>query len=159
MKMGPYPTYVGREVLMFSYVWPICLVVLANVLYQICAKEVPSEMNAFASLTITYSISALASLIFFFALGGGGGADLIREYGKVNWAPFILGVVIIGLEVGWIFAYKAGWQVSTGFIVQSAALAMILLAVGYFLYHEELTWSKITGVIICLVGLIFLNMK
>ena len=57
------------------------------------------------------------------------------------------------------FAYKAGWQVSTGFIVQSAFLASVLLLVGYFLYHESLTWNKVAGVIICLIGLIFINYK
>ncbi len=35
----------------------------------------------------------------------------------------MLGIVIVGLETGWIYAYKAGWQVSTGFIVQSAVHA------------------------------------
>lgn len=65
----------------------------------------------------------------------------------------------IGLEVGWIFAYKAGWEVSTGFIVQSAVLAIFLLALGYFMYHEVLTWNKLVGVAVCLIGLIIINMK
>ena len=30
---------------MFSYIWPIALVVLSNVVYQICAKSVPEGMN------------------------------------------------------------------------------------------------------------------
>ena len=33
------------------------------------------------------------------------------------------------------------------------------LEVGYFLYHENLTWNKILGVIICLIGLVFINLK
>ena len=142
---------------MFSYIWPIALVVLSNTVYQICAKSVPERMNPFASLTITYLVSALASAILFFALGSGG--NLIKEYGKLNWAPFVLGVVIVGLEAGWIYAYQAGWQVSTGFIFQSAFLAAALLLVGYFLYHEALTWNKLVGVTICLIGLVFINLK
>ena len=145
---------------MFSYLWPIGLVILSNVMYQVCAKEVPSEMNAFASLTVTYVVAAISSAILFFILGGNsGGNGLFGEYGKINWAPFVLGVVIIGLEVGWIFAYKAGWEVSTGFIVQSAVLAILLLAVGCFLYHEALSWNKVAGIVICLVGLVFINLK
>ena len=145
---------------MFAYLWPIGLVIISNVLYQVCAKEVPAEMNAFASLTVTYVVAAVSSLIFFFLLGGSsGGTGLIGEYSKINWAPFVLGVVIIGLEVGWIFAYKAGWEVSTGFIVQSAVLAILLLVLGYCLYHEALTWNKVAGVVICLIGLIFINLK
>ena len=142
---------------MFSYVWPIALVLLSNVVYQICAKSVPAKMNPFASLTVTYLVGALASAVLFFALGSDG--KLVKEYGKLNWAPFVLGIVIVGLEAGWIYAYKAGWQVSTGFIVQSAFLAAALLLVGYFLYHEALTWNKLVGVAICLIGLVFINYK
>ena len=142
---------------MFSYIWPIALVVLSNVVYQICAKSVPEEMNPFASLTVTYLVGAVVSAILYFILGSGG--NLLKEYTKMNWAPFILGIVIVGLEAGWIYAYKAGWQVSTGFIVQSAFLAVALLAVGYLLYHEALTWNKLVGVVIRLIGLVFINLK
>ncbi len=142
---------------MFAYIWPIGLVVLSNVVYQICAKSVPEGINPFASLTVTYLVGAAASAILFFALGSGG--NLLKEYGKLNWAPVVLGIVIVGLEAGWIYAYKAGWQVSTGFIVQSSFLAAVLLLVGYFLYREALTWNKLVGVAICLIGLVFINYK
>ena len=141
---------------MFSYIWPIALVVMSNVMYQICAKSVPGEINPMASLTITYLVSAAASGVLYFVLGG---SHLIREYSKLNWAPFVLGIVIIGLEAGWIYAYKAGWQVSVGFIVQSAFLAAALVFVGHLLYHEALTWNKLVGVAVVLVGLVFINLK
>ena len=142
---------------MFSYVWPVALVVLSNVVYQICAKSVPEGMNPFASLTVTYLVGAVASGVLYFVLDHNG--SLLREYGKLNWAPFVLGIVIVGLEAGWIYAYKAGWQVSTGFIVQSAFLAAVLVFVGYLLYREALTWNKLVGVAVCLVGLMFINWK
>ena len=142
---------------MISYVWPIALVVFSNTLYQICAKEVPAGMNAFASLTVTYLVGAVASGRLFLATGNG--ATLLQEYGRLNWAPFVLGLVILGLEAGWIYAYKAGWPVSTAFIVQSAILAGFLLAVGYVLYREPLAWNKVAGVVICLIGLYVINYK
>ena len=114
-------------------------------------------MDPFASLTVTYIIGAIASAVLYFILGKNG--NLVKEYSKLNWAPFVLGIVIVGLEVGWIYAYKAGWQVSTGFIVQSAVLAVMLLIVGYFLYREAFTWNKVLGVVICLIGLVFINLK
>ena len=142
---------------MISYVWPIALVVFSNTLYQICAKEVPAGMNAFASLTVTYLVGAAASGLLFLVTGNG--ASLLQEYGRLNWAPFVLGLVILGLEAGWIYAYKAGWPVSTAFIVQSAILAGFLLAVGYVLYREPLAWNKVAGVVICLIGLYVINYK
>lgn len=142
---------------MISYIWPILLVVLSNVVYQICAKSVPEGMNPLASLTVTYLIGAFTSGILFFVLNKD--ASLIREYSKLNWAPFVFGVVLVGLEVGFIYAYKAGWQVSTASIVQSSFLAVALIFVGFLVYHETLTWNKIVGVMICLIGLVFINYK
>ena len=142
---------------MFSYIWPIALVVISNIAYQICAKSVPKDIDPFASLIITYLVGAAASAVLYFALGHDG--NLVNESRKLNWAPIVLGIVIVGLEAGWIYAYKAGWQVSTGFIVQSAFLSSALLFVGNFLYHEALTWNKIVGVVICMIGLIFINYR
>jgi drug/metabolite transporter (DMT)-like permease len=85
--------------------------------------------------------------------------NVIKELANMNWAPYVLGFVIVGLEVGFIYMYKVGWQVSTASIVQSSFLAIILIFVGLLLYHEALTWNKIVGVFICLVGLVFINLK
>ena len=142
---------------MFSYVWPIALVVVSNIVYQICAKSAPDKMNPFASLTVTYLIGAAASAVLFWITNRGG--NLFREYGKLNWAPFVLGIVIVGLETGFIYAYKAGWQVSTASIVQSSVLAVALIFVGFLLYREALTWNKLAGVGVCLAGLALINLK
>ena len=141
---------------MFSYVWPLGLAILSNVFYQICAKSVPDEINPLASLTITYVIGAITSLVLYFVLNRNG--NIIHEYQKTNWAPFVLGLVIVGLEVGYIYAYKARWPVSVAQIVQSAVLAVILIFVGYILYKETITWNKIVGIIICLAGLGLINL-
>ena len=142
---------------MFSFIWPIALVVISNVFYQICAKSAPEGMHPLATLTVTYAVGAVLSGVLYAILSRGG--NLLKEYAHLNWAPFVLGLVIVGLEVGYIYAYQAGWQVSTASIVQSAALTVALVFVGYFLYHEALTWNKLLGIAICMVGLVVLNLK
>ena len=138
-----------------SYIWPIALVVLSNIVYQICAKSVPKGMDAMASMTITYLVGAACSALLFFVTNRGG--NLLQEYGKMNLAPVLLGLSVVGLEVGFLYAYKVGWPVSTDSTVQSAFLAVALVAVGALLYHEAVTPSKLGGVALCLVGLYFLN--
>lgn len=140
---------------MLSYIWPIALVVLSNTLYQICAKSVPDDLDPFASLTVTYLVGALASFILYCALSGN--VNILREYGKLNWAPAALGIVIVGLEVGFIYVYRAGWPVSTAQIVQSAFLAVILLFVGFAVYKEAITVNKAVGMLVCLAGLYIIN--
>ena len=146
-----------KEKNMFNYIWPMGLIVLSNVFYQICTKSVPDGMNPLASLTVTYLVGAVASLILYYATNKD--AAILQEYSRLNWAPFVLGLVIVGLEAGYIYAFKAGWPVSTAQIVQAAILAGILIFVGYLLYKEAITWNKVVGVIVCLVGLGLINMK
>ena len=142
---------------MLSYIWPIALVVLSNTLYQVCAKSVPDGMNPLASLTVTYLVGTVVSCALYFVLNRN--ANLIREFRLLNWAPVVLGVVIVGLEVGFIYAFRAGWQISVAQIVSSAVLAVILIFVGYLLYHEAVTWNKIVGIIVCLIGLVLINYR
>lgn len=142
---------------MISYVWPLGLAVLSNVFYQICAKSLPENVDPLASLTVTYAVGAVSSFVLYFLLNRD--ANILAEYSRLNWAPFLLGVVIVGLEVGFLLAYRAGWPVSTAQIVQSAVLGVILIFVGRALYSEAITWNKIAGVLICLCGLGLINMK
>lgn len=142
---------------MLQYVWPIGLVVLANVFYQVCAKSVPEGMNPLASLTVTYAVGAVSALVLYFATNKN--ASLWAEYRHLNWAPFVLGLAVVGLEVGFIYAYKAGWPVSTAQIVQAAVLAVILIFVGALLYRESITWNKLAGILVCLCGLALINLK
>ena len=140
---------------MASYIWPIALVVLSNTVYQICAKSIPETVNPLAALTITYLTAAVASVVLYCVLNRD--VNLVQQWRQINWASIVLGLVLVGLEAGFIYAYKAGWQVSTAATVQSAFLAILLLAVGVALYHEAITWNKIVGVAVCLIGLAILN--
>lgn len=142
---------------MFNYLWPLVLVVLSNTFYQVCAKSVPGGINPLASLTVSYSVGTIISLILYFALNKN--ANLIEEYKHLNWAPFVLGIAIVGLEVGYIYAYKVGWPVSIAQIVQAAMLAVILIFVGFFFYKEAITLNKIVGIVVCLIGLGLIGVK
>lgn len=140
---------------MFNYIWPLAIIIFSNILYQICAKGIPVQMNTYASMTVTYAVATLFSALMFFITTKGG--NILNEFKMTNWATIILGIVITGLEVGFIFAYKAGWQVSTLATVTNAFLAIGLIFLGYFMYHEVISWTKIVGVLLCLAGIWFIN--
>lgn len=142
---------------MFEYVWPIVLVIVSNVVYQLCTKNVPSSVDPFASLTVTYIVGTVLSAVMYYVLGNNTG--IIGEVSKMNWSSYALGISVVGLEVGFIYAYKAGWQISTTSIVQSAMLTVILIFIGVLFYKESLSWNKIVGIAICIIGLVFINIK
>ena len=135
--------------------WPIGLIVLSNIFYQICSKQTPEGINPLASLAVTYLVGAACSVALYFALERGG--SLLREYRQLNWTAFVLGLPIVGLEAGSIYMYKLGWNVNTGHLTHSALLAITLIFVGYFLYREPITPNKLIGIALCLAGLTFIT--
>ena len=139
----------------WNLVWPILMVILANTFYNICMKSMPADVNPFGALMVTYLVAAIISgLIFIFMVGPG---NVGVEITKLNWTSIILALAIVGLEVGYVFVYRAGWTVSTASVVANIGLACVLLFVGYFLYRENVSLQQILGIIVCMVGLILIN--
>ena len=135
--------------------WPIALIVLSNVFYHICSKATPSAVNPFASLTVTYGVGLLLCVMLYYVTSKGG--NLGQEYRHINWSSFVFGLTLVGLEAGSIYMYKVGWNISTGNVVASVALAIVLIIVGALVYREVITPRKIFGVLLCMAGLYFVN--
>ena len=140
---------------MLAYYWPIGLLVLSNVFYHITAKSLPAGVDTFFSMTITYLVGAVVSVVLYLTIGSG--ESLGAQISALNWTPFVLGLAVVGLEVGAIFMYKVGWEVSVGNIVQAIFVAIALLVVGVLVYKEALTGTKVAGIAACLVGIFLLN--
>jgi drug/metabolite transporter (DMT)-like permease len=65
----------------------------------------------------------------------------------------------VGLEFGYLMAYRAGWNISIGSLVANIFLALALIPVGIFLYKENFEITKVFGAIFCIAGLILINKK
>lgn len=139
----------------WNLVWPILIVIASNTFYNICMKSMPSEVNPFGALMVTYLGAAIISaIIFAYAVGP---SNIGTEITKVNWTSIVLALAIVGLEVGYVFVYRAGWTVSTASVVANIGLACVLIIVGYLLYNENVSFNQIVGIIVCMVGLILIN--
>ena len=140
---------------MWNMLWPLLLIVTSNTFYHICAKSVPEKAHAFGALTVTYLIGAAVSAAVF--LTSVKPANALTELHKLNWAPFVLGLAIVGLEAGNVFLYRAGWKISAGSVVGIISLAIVLLFVGYFLFHEQISVRQLVGVAVCAAGLFLIT--
>lgn len=139
-----------------AYLWPLILIVVSNSIYHICAKSLPAKADPFAALTVTYLIGAVFSAALYFLLNRGS-ADLAQEWRSLNWTPYALGFIVVAMEAGNVYAYRAGWSVNTLPVVQAACVAVLLLALGFLLYREGVTAGKLIGLALCVAGLFFLN--
>ena len=141
---------------MWEMIWPILLVILSNTLYNICTKSTPGNVNAFGTLMITYAVATiLTALIFVFLVKP---ENVLTELSRVNWTSLVLGMAIVGLELAYIFAYRAGWKVSSASLVANIGLAIVLIFVGVILYGENISLKQVMGILVCCVGLFLINM-
>jgi drug/metabolite transporter (DMT)-like permease len=139
---------------MWNLLWPVLIVVAANTIYNISTKSTPGNVDMFASLSVTYLIAAVCSVILFYITGGK--KDLLEELSRTNWTAIALGIAVVGLEFGFLCIYRAGWKIGTASLFASVALACVLVIVGALLYKETLSMRQIVGMAVCAVGLFLL---
>lgn len=137
------------------YVFSIILIVASNILYNVCQKSTPENANPFSSLLVTYLIAALITAITFLVFYTD--KSLVQSFENLNWTSIALGVSIVGLEFGYLMAYRSGWNISEGSLVANILLAIMLIPIGILFYKEGFAFNKILGVVFCMIGLVLLN--
>ncbi len=141
---------------MWNYLWPVILIVGSNIIYNITTKSTPKNANSFLTLAVTYLVgSALSFVLFLFSSSGKG---IIKSFGELNWTSYVLSFAIVGLETGYIYLYRAGWKISVGSLVSNILLAVMLIIIGVMFYKENLGTKQIAGIILCIGGLVLINM-
>lgn len=140
---------------MFFYVVPIVIIVFSNIMYNICQKSTPQTANPFAALLVTYLTAIILTLIAFFFYKGDKG--IVQSFSELNWTSLVLGFAILGLEFGYLLAYRVGWNISVGSLVANILLALALIPIGVIFYKEPFELQKIIGVLMCIAGLVLIN--
>lgn len=142
---------------MFSIWWPLLLVVLSSVGYQVGLKEVAGVGDPMISLMVTYlAASAVSFVIYFFQSLGK--ESFLRGVLSVNVSAMGLGLAIVGIEVGTLFMYRAGWAVNVAFVVANSLIVAALMVTGFLLYKEKLSLCQLIGVGISLAGILCIVM-
>lgn len=142
---------------MFSTWWPLLLVVASSVGYQVGLKEVSDVGDPMASLMVTYLAAAVVSFVIYF-FQSLGRESFLRGVLSVSLSAIGLGLAIVGIEVGTLFMYRAGWAVNVAFVVANSLIVAALLLTGFLLYKEKLTLRQLIGVGISLAGILCIVM-
>jgi uncharacterized membrane protein len=137
------------------YVFSIVLIVTSNILYNLCQKSTPQKADPFSALFITYLTAAFFTVIIF--IFNKTDKSFFQSFKDLNWTSIVLGVSIVGLEFGYLMAYRAGWKISVGSLVANIALALMLIPIGILFFKEGFGLNKILGAIFCIIGLVLIN--
>jgi uncharacterized membrane protein len=139
-----------------QFAW-LSLAVTCTVGYHLVLKLTPAGVNPLLSLMVTY---ALVTALFGAALLAAPGDFAWRqELRELNWTALALAVVIVGLDLGFLFLYRSGYAVSLGALVTQSAAAMLLLFIGVAVFRERLSLANAIGLALCMAGLWLVNRR
>jgi len=142
---------------MFLFYFSITLAILSSALYHFSQKSTPVDVNPAAAIMVTYFVAFFLtlSLLFFLPLKNG----LWAELRQLNWASYLLAFSIVGLEVGFLLVYRAGWNVGIAAVLVNVVASLLLVPVALLVFKQQLSWINILGILVCLAGLVMLNWK
>jgi|GEM_PF-464702 len=129
----------------------IILAVVSTVLYQIIQKTTPDRVNPLISLFVSYLVAAALCIIIYPFFNKG--ENLLTEFTKLNWTSIALGIVIVGIEIGFMYAYRAGAHISTTSLITSSLVILLLAPVGILIFKEDFSVYKAMGGVMCVVGI------
>jgi hypothetical protein len=135
----------------------VVIIVASNVLYHVSQKSIPAGAHPLLSVAVTYAAALVVTLLLFpFSPGG---APKLSGLAQLNWATLGVAVSAVGIEIGFLLAYRVGWNISIGSLVVSVAVAILLIPTGLLLYREHLSAANVTGIVLCLAGLALVMLK
>ena len=139
------------------FISAIVLTIISNVLYHVFQKVTPSNVNPMLALAVTYLVAAVICLALLpaFPLTTG----LWASIKQLNWASYGLAAAVVGLELGFLLAYRAGWDISLASLVSNVTVSMILLPIGLLLFKEKIAPVNSVGIGVCILGLFLVNWK
>jgi uncharacterized membrane protein len=142
---------------MWIYYATILLAIISNVFYYIIQKATPHNVNPILSLAVTYFVAMLTCLVIlpFYPNND----TLLGSIKKLNWTSISLGIAIVGLEIGFLLAFRAGWNMSIAGVSANVTVALILIPIGILLFKEHLKPVNVLGILICIIGLVLINRK
>jgi hypothetical protein len=145
-----------EDAMMLFYV-SIGLAIVSSLVYHVSQKATPGSAHPILALIVTYIVATVVCLIIlpFVPLRAG----LIESLKQLNWASYLLALSIVGLEIGFLMAYRGGWNISQAAVFVNAAVAVVLIPVGIVAFREKASLLNLLGVAFCIVGLFLINQK
>jgi len=88
------------------------LIVVSVLLYHLSQKNIPKDANPLIALTTAYFVAIGICIAVLIGTGEiRKGTELMRTQ---NWLPIVLlGMSALGIELGFLYAYRTGSRIST----------------------------------------------
>ncbi len=134
------------------------LIVVCVLIYHVVQKNMPKEANPLAVVASAYLLGAAACILLLLVLDEWKkGSELLRTQ---NWLlTALLGMSAVGVELGFIYAYRTGWNISTMSVTVGSFTTVSLAVIGVLWFKESLSAVNIAGIVLCIAGFLLVNWK
>jgi len=133
------------------------IAIVGTVGYHLVLKLLPTGVNQFLSMSITFAAGSIAFLALYAMAPGT--TSLREAAGQLNWTTLALAGVIVCLDLSFLMLYRSGFELSLGQLVTQSAAALVLLLLGLAFFAEKLSMTNVAGIALCIVGFWLISQK
>lgn len=139
------------------FITAMVVTVSFNILYHLSQKMIPNNVYPLTSLTVTFAVALLFTLILLPIFPPP--TKIYKSFRQVNWATIGVAIAIVGMDIGYLLVYRAGWNMSEASLIGTLVVSLMLLPIGLYFYKEKLTPVNLAGIFICIIGLVMVSWK
>ncbi|MBU3177568.1 EamA family transporter [Clostridium estertheticum] len=139
------------------YYTSIIITIVATATYMLSQKSINESMNPFVSLIVTYGVAIIASILGLILIPMD--SNVTSSIKHLTWASFAVGISAFGLELGYLYVYRSGWNVSIAPILISVISTILLVILSIIIYKTRITFTNCLGILLSIIGLILINKK
>lgn len=136
---------------------PLITIIVGGLLYQFAQKSIAKGLNAYFVIIIAYLVGIVLCLLCNWLYPAEG--SLTDAFRKSNWAVYGIGVGAVLVEIGFLLAYRQGWQISMTSMLVNMVISLVLVPVGLLLYKERISGWNALGMAFYFAGLVLLARK
>ena len=140
-------------------VLPMLLIIGSFLAYHLVTKWLRPDVNTLLFLIMVYAVSLLASFLLWRTVPQPGSAHDAGLRGP-DWALAVaLGLSLVGIEFGFVWAYRSGWPIGSTAMIGNVITTLMLVPIGWLLFREHVSALNIAGFCLCVVGLVMLSKR
>ena len=142
---------------MKSFYLPILMTIGGGVLYHVGQKAIPPMVHPFVAVIVAYSIGILLCVAALYL--DPAGRSFSASFKELNWSVIGVGLGAVIIEIGFLLAYRHGWNINSASVVCNISVALLLIPIGLLAFKEHFTLRHAAGIGFCLIGLYLLSKK
>ena len=127
---------------------PLATVILSGIVYHL-AQKTSGDASPWPMLSVAYGAAFALTIVLALASSDAGR----WQPGRSEWiAGLLIGLAAFGIEAGFFFIYRAGWQLASASVIANISVTAILALVGIIVFGEQLSAVRAVGLAFAVGG-------